>query len=157
MTFISRILTFLLFVASGVRGNIGSQFSNSNIHRFRSTDRRFGITSDAILNLRGGDVLEPKTSDELSTILAENSVVVIDFSATWCGPCKMIAPFYEELSNAFPGLAFVKIDVDESADIAASYGVSAMPTFIFLKDGEVVDKIMGANPQKLKEFCEEMS
>lgn len=68
----------------------------------------------------------------------------------------MIAPFYAQLSELLSSVAFVKIDVDECPDIAAEYGVSAMPTFVFLKEGEVVERLMGANPQKLKEMCEEM-
>jgi len=69
----------------------------------------------------------------------------------------MIGPFYEQLSQLFPGLAFVKIDVDVSPGIAADYSVSAMPTFIFLKDGVVVERLMGANPDKLKSMCEDLS
>merc|ERR1712071_680870 len=101
-----------------------------------------------------GEVIEVETLQDLeSKILsasASNKLVVVDFSATWCGPCKMIAPLYEELSEDFSGAVFLKVDVDENPEAAAKYGVSAMPTFLFIKGGEVKDKIMGANPQGLK-------
>lgn len=66
---------------------------------------------------------------------------------------------YHEFSelDEYSGIVFLKIDVDENPDTAAKYGVSAMPTFIFIKQGEVVDKLMGANPPKLKEMLDELS
>jgi len=82
--------------------------------------------------------------------------VVIDFTASWCGPCKLIAPFYAELSDSEEvkqlGVVFLKVDVDENADTAQEYNVSAMPTFIFVKNGEVVDRLMGANAARLQEM-----
>jgi thioredoxin 1 len=82
--------------------------------------------------------------------------VHLEFS--WCGPCKMIAPLFEDLSEEYSdsNVIFVKIDVDTNVESAAKYGVSAMPTFVFLKDGEVVDRLMGANPTKLQEMIEEL-
>jgi len=68
----------------------------------------------------------------------------------------MVAPYYEELSEAFPDVIFLKVDVDECQDIAMQYDVSAMPTFVFLKGGEVVDRMMGANLPRLKEMLEEL-
>ena len=82
--------------------------------------------------------------------------MVIDFTASWCGPCKLIAPFYAELSDSEEvkqlGVVFLKVDVDENADTAQEYNVSAMPTFIFVKNGEVVDRLMGANAARLQEM-----
>jgi thioredoxin 1 len=71
--------------------------------------------------------------------------VVIDFFATWCGPCKRIAPTYEKLSEAFPMITFLKCDVDESPDLVNLYDISAMPTFVFLKDGQIVKRVEGAD------------
>ena len=76
-------------------------------------------------------------------------------SLRWCGPCKMIAPLFAELSEAFDDVIFVKVDVDENPETAAMYGVSAMPTFVFIKDGDVVDRLMGANPTRLQEMIED--
>ena len=68
----------------------------------------------------------------------------------------MIAPLFAELSEQFSGnVIFVKVDVDENPETAAKYGVSAMPTFVFIKDGAVVDRLMGANPTRLQELIEE--
>jgi thioredoxin 1 len=72
--------------------------------------------------------------------------VVIDFYATWCGPCKRIAPIFEDLSDKFyTKVQFLKVDVDESPDLVETFDVHAMPTFVFLKDGKVVKKVEGAD------------
>ena len=68
----------------------------------------------------------------------------------------MIAPLFSELSEQFEGsVIFVKVDVDQNPETAAKYNVSAMPTFVFIKDGEVVERLMGANPTRLQELIEE--
>ena len=85
-----------------------------------------------------------KLVTEVSDI-PQQGAVVIDFFATWCGPCKRIAPTYEKLSEAFPGIAFLKVDVDEAAELVNQYDISAMPTFVFLKDGKEVKRVEGAD------------
>lgn len=77
----------------------------------------------------------------------KSPVAFVDFYATWCGPCKMISPYVEKFSEMHKTVDFYKIDVDEVPDIATYFGISAMPTFLVFKHGEVVDKIVGANPQ----------
>ncbi len=77
--------------------------------------------------------------------------VVIDFFATWCGPCKKIAPTYEKLSETFTNVSFFKVDVDESPELVNIYDISAMPTFIFLKDAQLVKKVEGADMEGLEE------
>jgi thioredoxin 1 len=67
----------------------------------------------------------------------------------------MIAPHFHEMSDTFENVIFVKIDVDENPETAAKYEVSAMPTFLFIKNGEVIDRFMGANPDKLRELIQE--
>ena len=118
----------------------------------------FGVSKSA-LSVRGGEVLEPETLEDVESILikagASNQLVVIDFSATWCGPCKMIAPLFEQLSDSMSEVVFIKIDVDANPDTAAKYSVSAMPTFVFIKGGAVVDRLMGANPARLQELIDE--
>ena len=75
-----------------------------------------------------------------------------------CGPCKQIAPYFKELSDEFGRkVQFIKVDVDDNPDAAAKYGVSAMPTFVFIKGGEVVDRLMGANTERLRQLVEEWS
>ncbi|KAK4358151.1 hypothetical protein RND71_023761 [Anisodus tanguticus] len=77
-------------------------------------------------------------------------LVVIDFTATWCGPCKYMEPVLNEFAAKYTDVEFVKIDVDELADVAQEYGVQAMPTFVLIKKGKVVDKIVGADKDGLK-------
>nr|2YPM_A Chain A, LAFCA THIOREDOXIN [synthetic construct] len=97
-------------------------------------------------------VIQVTNKDEFESILSEaDKLVVVDFTATWCGPCKMIAPKFEELSEEYPdNVVFLKVDVDEVEDVAAEYGISAMPTFQFFKNGKKVDELTGANQEKLK-------
>ena len=74
--------------------------------------------------------------------------VVVDFWAEWCGPCRMVAPVVEELSKDYEGKALVgKVDVDAINEISAKYGIRNIPTILFLKNGEVVDKQVGAAPK----------
>ncbi|KAL8386999.1 hypothetical protein RB595_010235 [Gaeumannomyces hyphopodioides] len=85
-------------------------------------------------------------------VLGSSSIVITDFYADWCGPCKMIAPTFESLSTKFSKpnkIAFCKVDVDSQREIAQQYSVSAMPTFLILRNGTVIDTIRGANPPAL--------
>ena len=71
--------------------------------------------------------------------------LVIDFWATWCGPCRMVAPIIEELANEYDGKVTIgKCDVEEADDIAAEFGIRNIPTIVFMKDGKIIDKIVGA-------------
>mmetsp|Transcript_989 Transcript_989/g.797 ORF Transcript_989/g.797 Transcript_989/m.797 type:complete len:86 (+) Transcript_989:117-374(+) len=75
------------------------------------------------------------TLEEFNTLVSEGKVVMIDFTATWCGPCKMISPEFERLSGEYTDITFVKVDVDANSDAAAKCEISAMPTFQVWKDG----------------------
>ena len=86
-----------------------------------------------------------------SEVMNSSTPVLVDFTATWCGPCKMISPVYDELSAEYDGKAvLIKVDVDEAADIAQDCGISAMPTFQFYKHSERVSEFAGADPNRLK-------
>ncbi|KAI0784951.1 thioredoxin-like protein [Abortiporus biennis] len=89
---------------------------------------------------------------QLDGILSKsgNKLSIIDFHATWCGPCHMIAPVFEALSKQYPNVNFLKCDVDAAKDVAAEYKVSAMPTFIFLKGRTKVDQVRGADKGALE-------
>ena len=70
--------------------------------------------------------------------------VVVDFTATWCPPCKMLAPVLDRVAEKYEGQAkFVKVDIDENVEVAAKYGVTTIPNLLFFKNGEVVDQSVG--------------
>ncbi|XP_051174579.1 thioredoxin-2-like [Leptopilina boulardi] len=101
-------------------------------------------------------VLSIKDSAHLEEQLtaAGDKLVVIDFYATWCGPCKVIAPKIDEYSEEFPDVIFVKVDVDECDDIAVKYNVNSMPTFLFIKNNTMLETVVGANAGKIKTTIE---
>ena len=97
------------------------------------------------------------TDQNFSTeVLQSDKVVLVDFWAVWCGPCKMIAPFVEELAGEFEGKAKIgKLDVDNNQESAIKYGVRSIPTVLIFKGGKVVDTIIGAVPKvQLKQKLE---
>mmetsp|Transcript_19468 Transcript_19468/g.22272 ORF Transcript_19468/g.22272 Transcript_19468/m.22272 type:complete len:157 (-) Transcript_19468:165-635(-) len=146
--FVLILLSLFVAVADGVPKPL---FASRTICPLNS----FGGLPKQTLQVRGGEVLELSPSpEELDSILirAAGSLVVLDFWADWCGPCKMIAPVFSQLSEEFDDVIFVKVDVDSNPNAAAKYSVSAMPTFLFLKNGDVVDRLMGANPERLREL-----
>lgn len=105
-----------------------------------------------------------QTTSQFSSLLKSSSIVVADFYADWCGPCKQIAPIYEQLSAQLSRpdkITFAKINTDQQQELAASYGVRAMPTFKIFKNAQQIDSIEGANPQRLsaaiKKVAEEVA
>lgn len=76
--------------------------------------------------------------------LSKNHLTLVDFWATWCGPCRMIAPVVEALAGEIPDVTFAKVNVDENAELVMGLGIQAIPTLILFKDGTAVDRIVGA-------------
>ena len=88
------------------------------------------------------------SGDFQSKVLDADKPVLVDFFATWCGPCKRVAPVLDEVAKEVEGKAYVyKVDIDQSQDIAAKYRVNSVPTMILFKNGEPAKKIIGAQPK----------
>lgn len=91
-------------------------------------------------------------NENFESLKSGQQPLVIDFWATWCGPCRMIGPVISELAKEYDGKITVgKCDVEENEDIAADFGIRNIPTIIFMKDGEVVDKVVGAVSKNILE------
>lgn len=85
-------------------------------------------------------------------VLGSDKVTLIDFWAEWCGPCRVVGPFVEELANEYEGKANIgKVNVDDNPGISAKFGIRNIPTILFVKNGEVVDKQVGAVPKNVLE------
>ncbi len=99
-----------------------------------------------LLTIKHFIIMEVKITSENFEELKNGSLpLVVDFWATWCGPCRAIAPIIEELANEYDGKLVVgKCDVEENDDIAMEYGIRNIPTILFIKNGEVVDRFVGA-------------
>ncbi|KAK6458036.1 thioredoxin-like protein [Scheffersomyces xylosifermentans] len=99
----------------------------------------------------------PNLTEFRKFVESGDKISVIDFYATWCGPCKALEPIFELLAERVPEVQFGRVDVDQAQDVAQEYAVTAMPTCIFFKNGEKVDTIVGANPPKLVALIQQHS
>lgn len=91
----------------------------------------------------------------LESTIAENNVTLIDFTATWCGPCQAMKPWLKKTAAEYEGkVKFVAVDVDKSGDVAKEYKIEAMPTLVVLKDGKEVGRVVGAQQGKIKEMID---
>jgi thioredoxin 1 len=97
-------------------------------------------------------ILEATTANWDNEVLKAQEIVMIDFWAAWCGPCRMISPTVEELAKEYSGkLKVMKLNTDENSDIASRYKIMGIPTIMFFKNGEKLDQIVGVVPkQQLK-------
>ena len=87
--------------------------------------------------------------------LSKNHLALVDFWATWCGPCRMMAPVIDELAEEMPDVVFAKVNVDENPDLAMDLGIQAIPTMILYRDGEIVERVIGVSAKDaLKEIID---
>ncbi|MBQ6146347.1 MAG: thioredoxin [Clostridia bacterium] len=94
------------------------------------------------------NVLHIGSEEAFDQLIAGETPVLVDFWATWCGPCRMIAPIVEEIADEYAGKVVVaKVDVDEQGELAQRYRIMNIPTLLVFKRGEVVDKAIGARPK----------
>ncbi|MBR1801079.1 MAG: thioredoxin [Bacteroidaceae bacterium] len=92
------------------------------------------------------------TNATFDQLVAQGKAMVVDFWATWCGPCKKVGPYVEQLAEEYEGQAIIgKVDVDEEDELAMRFGIRNIPTILFIKDGQVVDKQIGAAPKNILE------
>ena len=80
-------------------------------------------------------------------VLKSDKKVLVDFYATWCGPCRMLAPVIHEIADERPDVKVVKINVDEEPELSAEFGIMSIPTLIVFENGKPIDKMMGARPK----------
>ncbi|VDD82707.1 unnamed protein product [Mesocestoides corti] len=89
---------------------------------------------------------------DFESVLKEDKLVVCDFYATWCGPCKAFAPKFEEMAKAHTNVIFVKVDADECEELSKKYEVTALPTLVAFKGGAEVGRVVGASEDQVKEL-----
>ncbi|KFK31763.1 hypothetical protein AALP_AA6G156100 [Arabis alpina] len=108
-----------------------------------------------------GEVIVPANASEFTERLKlaneSKKLIVIDFTATWCPPCRMIAPIFVEYAKKFVDVVFFKVDVDELQAVAKEFEVEAMPTFVYMREGVVIDKVVGAAKEEIQAKLEQHS
>ena len=148
-------LQLALLISAAAANVLGENFlCKSSISKGNNKDSKRKLRIPSIF-IRGGSassVHHVESVNDFDSKLKSEKLIVVDFTATWCGPCKMIAPVFEEMSTEFSASCdFVKVDVDEIPDLTERYQVMSMPTFLFIRNGEVVERFSGASIEKLRE------
>ena len=128
------------------RVNMTSQHNNFNQNHSKKKKKMASSSTNGNVKIIASDTQFQPALDEAGTKL-----VVVDFHATWCGPCKRIAPVFVQYSLKYTNVVFLKVDVDQCTTTSEKYGVTAMPTFIFIKLKQKVDQLRGADPNLLLE------
>ncbi|WCJ42105.1 tetraticopeptide domain-containing thioredoxin [Euphorbia peplus] len=109
---------------------------------------------EALSALKEGQVLGVHSSSELETKLnaatKTSRLAILYFTATWCGPCRVISPLFTSLAEKYPKSVFLKADIDQAKDVAAKWNISSVPTFFFIKNGKEIDKVVGADKTGLE-------
>ncbi|KAF1829441.1 thioredoxin-domain-containing protein [Decorospora gaudefroyi] len=123
--------------------------STANLYRPLFTPKFFHNTAKMSEEKKGVHNLQTKSAFD-EALAEKETLMVLDCFATWCGPCKVIAPQVVKLSDKYPTARFFKLDVDEVPDVAQELGIRAMPTFLLFKGGEKVAEVVGANPKALE-------
>lgn len=86
-------------------------------------------------------------NSEFEQLIADNKLVVVDYTATWCGPCRVVAPLIDQLATEYSDRAtVVKVDIDQNSDNAKKYGIRSIPAVLVFRDGEVVESLFGSKP-----------
>jgi thioredoxin 1 len=99
-------------------------------------------------------VTEIRDSERFKKISSiSDKLIVIDFGAEWCGPCKRIAPMYEQLSDIMKDVVFCKVDIDEFEELAQNFDVISVPTFVFIKNNNILTTVQGANYDLIVSEC----
>lgn len=120
------------------------------MQKFVSVESIDAVVMANITNLNFKTMATKFDNASLEEKIKSGAPVVVDFWAEWCGPCRMLGPTIEQLSDEYAGKAEVgKLNVDENQEMAAKYGVRSIPTVIFFKDGEVVEKFTGVAEKKV--------
>lgn len=99
-----------------------------------------------VIGIHSVNELESKVNAAKKT----SRLLILYFTATWCGPCRMISPIYTSSASKYPKVVFLKVDIDEARDVAALWNISSVPTFFFIKKGKEVDKVVGADKNALE-------
>ncbi|KAI4302544.1 hypothetical protein MLD38_038273 [Melastoma candidum] len=116
--------------------------------------RQAAADRDAVAALKEGQVIGIHSRNELDSKLKAASrasrLAILYFTATWCGPCRVISPIFTSLAEKYPKAVFLKVDIDEARDAASAWNISSVPTFFFLRDGKEVDRVVGADKNTLE-------
>lgn len=120
--------------------------------RRSSTSKSKTVTVNDLKRIEGGAVKAVRTEAEFTRAISSTKLVVVDFWASWCGPCQNIKPKYSAMSDRFKKATFLSVDVDAAKAIAQKYGVSSMPTFVFFRAGREIDRFSGADENRLEQL-----
>jgi thioredoxin 1 len=107
------------------------------------------FADQTIIDIKTRNMAQAFTDSNFQTeVLSSDKLTVVDFWAEWCGPCRAIGPVIEELSKEYQGKVNVgKVNVDENPQVSMNYGITSIPAILFIKNGQVVDKLVGAQPK----------